>query len=188
MSNSVYKNGDISELITLAQNGDTKAIEALIRREQKHIYAIFSHLTSKKEDISDLTQETLLKMARNIGKLKEVKHFKQWLNRIISNSFYDYSKKKSPDFAELGENELDEIRDKTGCEPGERCMFTEVEKLIRTALMTLPDNLRLSLILREYEGLSYDDISQLTKSTLGTVKSRISRARLKLREKLEGFI
>ena len=188
MSNTIYKSGDTVELINLAQNGDVKAIEALIRREQKHVYAIFSHLVSKREDISDLTQETLLKTARNIGKLKEPKHFRQWLNRIITNVFYDYSRKKNADIADISEKELNEIMDKTGCEPGERCIFAEIEKLIRLALMTLPQNLRLSLILREYEGLSYEDISKITNSTLGTVKSRISRARLKLREKLEGFI
>ena len=188
MSDSVYKKVETVELIEMAQNGDVKAIEALIRREQKHIYAIFSHLSSKKEDISDLTQEVLLKMARNIGKLRDINHFRQWLNKIISNAFYDYTKRKSPEFADLSENELDEIRDKIGCEPGERCIFAEIEKLIKMALMTLPQNLRLSLILREYEGLSYEDISKLTNTTLGTVKSRISRARIQLREKLEGFI
>lgn len=188
MSNSVYKNGDIIELIKLAQMGDIKAIEALIRREQKHIYAIFSHLTSKKEDIADLTQETLLKMARNIDKLKEPEHFRQWLNRIISNSFYDFSKKNKLDIVEIEENKLEEIKDKIGCEPGERCIFMEIEKLVRLALLALPKNLRLPLILREYEGMSYEDISKITNAALGTVKSRISRARLKLRQELEGFI
>lgn len=188
MSKSVYKNGDIIELIELAQHGDVKAIESLIRREQRHIYAIFSHLTSKKEDIADLTQDTLLKMAKNIAKLKEPEHFRQWLNRIISNSFYDFSKKNKLDIVELEENKLEEIKDKIGCEPGERCIFMEVEKLIRLALLGLPKNLRLPLILREYEGLSYEDISRITNSALGTVKSRISRARLKLRQELDGFI
>ena len=188
MSNSLYKNGNIIELINLAQNGDVRAIEALIRREQKHIYAIFAHLTAKKEDISDLTQETLLKMARNINKLKEPERFRHWLNKIISNTFHDYSKKNKLNFVELSNDELEEIKDKIGCEPGERCIFTEVEKLIRSALFTLPKNLRLTLILREYEGLSYEDISKITNTNPGTVKSRISRARIKLREILEGFI
>lgn len=188
MSNSAYKNGNITTLVELAKTGDIKAIEALVRREQKHIYAIFSHLTSKREDIADLTQEALLKMAKNIGKLKNPEHFRQWLNRIIANSFNDFTKKNKLNIVDFKENELEEIKDKIGCEPGERCIFMEIEKLIRLAMLALPLNLRLPLILREYQGMSYEDISKVTNSALGTVKSRISRARLRLREELNDFI
>ena len=80
------------------------------------------------------------------------------------------------------------IKDKIGCEPGERCLFSEMEKLIRAAVISLPDNLRIVILLREYEGLSYEDISRITNTTLGTVKSRISRARLRLQEELKEFI
>ena len=75
-----------------------------------------------------------------------------------------------------------------GCEPGEKCLFSELEKLIRSALMTLPKDLRITLVLREYEGLSYEDISKITNTALGTVKSRLSRARLKLQNELKEFI
>ena len=63
-----------------------------------------------------------------------------------------------------------------------------MEKLIKSAILTLPDYLRIVIILREYEGLSYDDISKITNTTVGTVKSRISRARLKLQQELKEFI
>ena len=94
MPNCDYKKESLTTIIILAQNRDIKALECLIRREQKHIYAIFSHLTDKKEDVADLTQETLVKMARNLKSLKEPSHFRQWLNRIISNTFYDYYRKE----------------------------------------------------------------------------------------------
>jgi RNA polymerase sigma-70 factor (ECF subfamily) len=83
---------------------------------------------------------------------------------------------------------LESIKDKVNCEPGEKCIFSELENLVKNALMTLPINLRLSIVLREYEGLSYEDISKLTNTTVGTVKSRISRARFKLRELMSDFI
>lgn len=188
MPNDAYKNGNIETLIVLAQQRDSKAIEALIRGEQKHIYAIFSHLTNKSEDIADLTQETLIKMIKNIGSLRNTSLFRQWLNRIISNTFYDYARKHSEKNTEIDDEKINEIRDKIGCEPGEKCVFSEIERLLKTALMTLPKNLRLALILREYEGLSYEDISKITNTTLGTVKSRISRARLRLKEELADFI
>lgn len=188
MNKPSYRKEDIPSLIKLAQGGEIKALEELIRRVQRNIYAVFSHLTDKKEDISDLTQETLIKMAKALPKLKEPSSFKNWLNQITTNVFYDYARRKADKFVEFDEEKLNEIKDKIGCEPGERCLFSEIEKLIKAALMTLPLDLRLTLILREYEGLSYDDISKITNTTLGTVKSRISRARLKLRDELKEFI
>lgn len=188
MSKQVYKKRDIPYLIPLAQAGDIKALEELIRKVQKQVYVMFSHLTDKKDDISDLTQEALLKMARALPNLKEIRTFKAWLNQIITNVFYDYARKYSDRFVELDEEKLNEIKDKIGCEPGEKCFFAEIEKLIKAALMTLPKDLRITLLLREYEGLSYEDIARITNTALGTVKSRISRARIKLQEELKEFI
>jgi RNA polymerase sigma-70 factor (ECF subfamily) len=188
MSKSSYKKGNLNNLITMAQKGDIKALEELIRRVQKDIYAMFSHLTEKKEDTSDLTQEVLLKLAKSIYQLKDVNNFRPWLNQIITNHYYDFARKNPNKFTDYNENKLDEIRDKLGCEPGEKCLFSETEKLIKTALMTLPKDLRITLALREYESLSYEDIAKITNTALGTVKSRISRARMKLQQELKDFI
>jgi len=188
MSRQGYKKTNISNLIPMAQNGNIKALEEIIRKVQKEVYAIFSHLTNKKEDISDLTQETLLKMAKSISQLKKVENFKSWLNQIVANVYYDFTRKNPDKFIQLEESQLDEFKDKLGCEPGEKCLFNEVEKLIRTALLTLPQNLRITLVLREYEGLSYEDIAKITNTAIGTVKSRISRARFKLQQELKEFI
>ena len=188
MSKSDYKKNSSETLILKAQNGDIKALEEIIRREQKNVYAMFVHLIEKKEDISDLTQETLLKMAKNIKQLKEPKSFKYWLNRIVINVFYDYTNKKTHKIVEIDEKKFNEIKEKIGCEPGEKCIFSEIEKLIKATLMTLPKDLRITLILREFEGLSYEDIAQLTNTALGTVKSRLSRARVKIQEELKEFI
>lgn len=188
MSNSIYKKGEIESLIKLAQQGDIKALEAIIRRVQKNIYAMFFHLTQKKEDVSDLTQDVLLKMAKNISKLQEPEKFKSWLNKIVTNTYYDYARAQKDKYVIVDKKKLEEIKDKLGCEPGEKCLFGEIEKLIKLAILTLPQTLRLSLLLREFEGLSYEDIAKVTNASLGTVKSRISRARLHLREELKEFI
>lgn len=189
MPKEQYKNRDIKSVIISAQNGDIKALEELIRRVQKNVYTMFSYLTDKRQDISDLTQEALLKMAKNIKGLKDAKSFKPWLNRIVTNVFYDFIKKQAKhDNLDLDNDKLLEIKDKIGCEPGEKCLFSEMEKLIKAALLSLPENLRIVIVLREYEGLSYDDISKITNTTPGTVKSRISRARLKLQNALREFI
>ena len=183
-----YKKGDIESLIILAQKNDIKALEELIKRVQKEVYTIFSHLMDKREDVSDLTQETLLKMAMSIKQLRDVKSFKPWLNQIVTNLYYDFARKNPDKFVELDEEKLKEIKDKIGCEPGDRCFFSELEKLIKTALMTLPKDLRITIVLREYEGLSYEDIANITNTAIGTVKSRISRARQKLQNELKEFI
>ena len=188
MSKSIYKKGELLDIVSLAQKGDIKALEELIKRVQKQIFAIFSHLTSKKEDVSDLTQEALLKMARSIVSLKDLKKFKPWLDQIITNIFYDYTRKKNDKVIQISEKDFKEIKDKIGCEPGEKCFFTELEKIINSAIMTLPYEFRITLVLREYEGLSYSDIAEITNTTVGTVKSRISRARGKLQQELKEFI
>lgn len=183
-----YKRDEISKLVNMAQNSDNKALEELIRRIQKDIYSLFSHLINKKEDISDLTQEALLKIAKSLPQLRDTKNFKAWCNQIITNIYYNYAKNNPDKFIELDENKLNEIKDKLGCEPGEKCIFSELEKLIKTALMTLPKDLRITIVLREFEGLSYENIAKITNTALGTVKSRISRARFKLQNELKEFI
>ncbi len=188
MIRSIYKKGDIEELIPLAQNGDVRALEEIIKKVQKNIYTIFYHLCDRKEDILDLTQEVLLKLAKSISQLNNVKKFKSWLYQIVTNVFYDYSRKKQDKFVDFDSANLDDLKDKIGCEPGEKCFFSEMEKLIKFALMSLPKDLRLTIILREFEGLSYDEIAKITNTALGTVKSRISRARLKLQQELKEFI
>ena len=189
MSKSVYKKMDINSLVLSAKNADGQALEEIVKRVQKSVFTMFSYLVDKRQDIADLTQEALIKMAKNINSLKDPKYFKAWLNQIVTNVFYDYVKKNSKDKNfESDNNKLLEIKDKIGCEPGEKCLFAEMEKLIKSAILTLPDYLRIVIILREYEGLSYDDISKITNTTVGTVKSRISRARLKLQQELKEFI
>lgn len=187
MSKVNYKKDNITKLIEQIQSGDIKALEELIKRIQKDVFAIFSHLSNRKEDISDLTQEALLKIAKSIYQLKDAKKFKPWLNQIITNIYYNHAKRNPENFVELDEKAFIELKDKLGCEPGEKCLFSELDRIIKMALMTLPKDLRLTIVLREYEGLSYADIAEITNTAIGTVKSRISRARLKLQEELKEF-
>ena len=88
-----YKKMSLEELIVLSQNNDFKALEELIKREQKNVFAAFSYLCKKQENVADLTQEALLRIAKNIHSLKNPKLFKSWLNQIITNLFYDELRK-----------------------------------------------------------------------------------------------
>lgn len=189
MQNIDYKKEEFETILQLSQSGDEKALEELIKRIQQNVFIMFSYLTDKKQDVYDLTQEALLKTALNIKSVKNLNNFKQWLNQIITNTFYDYIRKNSKNTnLDFDDKKLLEIKDKIGCEPGEKCLFSEMDKIIKIAILSLPRNLRIAIILREYEGLSYNDISKLTNTTIGTVKSRISRARIKLQQALKEFI
>ena len=189
VQNIDYKKSDINSIIKMAQKNDIKALEELIRRIQKNVFTMFSYLSDKRQDVADLTQEALLKTAKCITSLKDTQCFKSWLNHIVTNTYYDYRRKHSNDKnIDIDEDKLLEIKDKIGCEPGEKCLFSEMDKIIKFALLNLPDNLRIAIVLREFEGMSYEDISKLTNASLGTVKSRIARARNKLQQQLKEFI
>ena len=184
-----FKKADFADLIIYYQKGDVSALEELLKRIQKNVYTMFCYLSKNGQDISDMTQEALIRVAKGLNSLREPSNFKSWLNHIVTNVFLDHSRKYSAEKnIDHDEDKLMTLRDKIGCEPGEKCLFSEIDKIIKIALVNLPKNLRVAIILREYEGLSYEDISKITNTSLGTVKSRISRARIKLQNELKDFI
>lgn len=189
----LYKKISAEELIVLAQQADFKALEELIRREQKNIYASFAYLCKNEQQASDLTQEVLLKVAKNIQSLKNPKLFKNWLSQIITNLFYDTLRKKerNPETISLDCEQQAAIKNQLPdkkCKPAEKCITTELEKIIKNAIKNLPEQFRIAIILREFQGLSYEEIAEATKVNVGTVKSRIARARSKLQEDLKAYI
>lgn len=189
-----YKKIELTELITLSQNEDYKAMEELVRRLQDKIYLTFYYLCPDCDDLSDLTQEALLRMCKGISKLKNPKHFRSWINKIISNLFYDKLRKqqKSPVCISADErknensSEILQISDPCPC-PDEKTLNNEVAEIIRENISKLPEHFRLVTVLREIGGLSYDEISKATGIEIGTVKSRINRARNKLKLCLEPY-
>lgn len=192
----LYKKMPIEELVVLSQKEDYKALEELIKRIQSDIYATLSYLIKENEVLPDLTQDTLLKVAKNIQNLKNPKCFKGWLNQIITNTYYDFIRKKktTPETISIDYNcdplnfeiklEIPDFKNK----PIEKCLTAECEKLIKNAIRELPEAFRIPIILRELQGLSYEEIAKTTQSNIGTVKSRISRARIKLQEALKNYI
>lgn len=186
------------ELILLAQRNDYHALEELIKREQKNIYAFFYYLNVEPEDISDLAQEALYRMAKNIKSLREPAKFQSWLNQIMTNLFYDdmRKKQKKPDILPLDTNaneeissviKISEISDKKKL-PQENTLASELNNKIISAIHALPEPFRVAIILRELQGLSYEEIAQITQSSIGTIKSRIARARNKLQELLRPYL
>lgn len=192
----LYKKMPQEELVVLAQQEDFKALEELIRRIQRDVFATLSYIVNNNNNLSDLTQEVLLKVAKNIQTLKNPKCFKGWLNHIITKTCYDElrKQKKSPETISidyiceaLNINLKIDIPDNKS-KPIEKCITSECEKLIKSAIRELPESFRIAIVLREFQGLSYEEIARTTNSNIGTVKSRISRARIKLQEVLKNYI
>lgn len=190
-----YKNENITSVITKAQKGDWEALEEIIRREQKNVYATLCSLHADMDDVSDITQEILVKVAKNISKLKNPGTFRSWLNQIIIRQFYDTlrKKKRSIKKVSLSENSEEEdtrtfeIPDYTLCPPN-KMLESELSSVITKSIRKLPDPFKIAIIMRELQGLSYDEIAQATHSSIGTVKSRIARAREKLQNYIKPYV
>ncbi len=194
MHKFIYKNVSLPDLLVLAQKNDYKALEELIRREQKNVYATLMYLSSDLNVVSDLTQEALINMSRSIKKLKNNKKFKSWLNQIVLNVFYDdlRKKKKHLNTISIEDSQHDEVNylqiSDLKNKPVEKVLSQELDKIIKNKIKNLPENNRIAIVLRVFSGLSYDEIANITKSTVGTVKSRIARAREKLQKDLASYI
>ena len=191
-----HKNLTRENLILLAQQDDYFALEELIKREQKNAYAMFYYYDPQRQDIADLTQEALYRMAKNIKNLRDPKRFQSWFNMIITHLFYDEMRKKQkkPPTVSIDINpdednvvNITEIRDKKKL-PQEDTLAGELNNKIIGAIHSLPEHFRVAIVLRELQGLSYDEIADITNTSVGTIKSRIARARSKLQEYLRPYL
>ncbi len=196
-SSPVFSGVDDTEtLVIKAKQGDQKALEWLIRTQQRKIYATLAQLLPERQDVADLTQDVLIKMCRGLPNLQTPETFKVWLNRIVMNLFYDEMRKRprqlptvalemnDPDSDALdGQSQTRDIADHREV-PHEATERKEMMAHLMQALEQLEEPFRSAIVLREVQGLSYDDIAEVMETSLGTVKSRIARARLKLQTML----
>lgn len=186
------------ELVIAAQSGSMLALEQLVSRYQKLVYVTLYQLAPERNDITDLTQEVLLRMCRSIKSLRNPKTFKYWLNRIITNLFYDELRKTPRQLKTIsldepvyeGDDDQSPARDIPDASdmPDKQALNSELDRKIQQAIQNLPEQFRTIIVLREIQGLSYEEIASLTETNIGTVKSRLARARLKLQEVLEPYL
>ena len=186
------------ELVLKAQADQMSALEELVSRYQKLVYVTLYQLAPERNDINDLTQEVLLRMCRSIKSLRNPKTFKYWLNRIITNLFYDELRKAPRQLKTISldepaydnDDEQSPARDIPDASdmPDKLALNSELDYKIQQAIQNLPEQFRTIIVLREIQGLSYEEIASLTETNIGTVKSRLARARLKLQEVLEPYL
>lgn len=172
------------ELIKLCQDGDKTAFEMLFRKYNKLVYGIAYRMTNNKEDALDLTQDIFLNIYQNINKFKFKSTFSTWLYRISVNMCIDElrRRKKYNNASETESQNQIEIDERT---PEDYAISNERERLIKEAINSLNEKDRAIIVLRDIEGLSYNEIADVLKCSLGRVKSRIHEARKKLKVFLE---
>jgi RNA polymerase sigma-70 factor (ECF subfamily) len=187
------------DLILRCQEGtqpDRAAFAELLRRYQSHVDRLLYHLAPDWEERADLAQEVWIRVYRHIKRLNEPLKFRGWLSRITTNLFYDELRKRKRGAESLSLDAPRQMNDgEVGWElpsdapsPDDSLATREFYEQLRQAIADLPEAFRTTIVLREIEGMAYEEIAEITGVSLGTVKSRIARARLKLQSVLQNYM
>ena len=172
-------------LILKCQSGDSCAFEELLGKYEKMIYSLTYRYFGNHEDACDVGQEAMIRIYRKISEFNGNSSFKTWLYRVVVNLCLDELRRRkhqSTSLEEIGEKGYEPVSGELG--PVENYENLEKATLIQEILGTLSEEHRTILILKEIEGLDYNEISSVLNCNIGTVKSRLNRARDSFRRKL----
>lgn len=187
------------EWIRRLKEGDVQALEELVRFYQDRVFRLAYGLLQDPEDALDVTQEAFLRVHQSIGRFAGKSAFFTWLYRIVVNLCHDTRRKKArrrhefsldqaiEEREEAGDPPL-ELADLQGIAPDEASADLELEMKVREAMESLPEKHRTTLLLREVEGLSYEEIAEATDVNIGTVMSRLHYARKRMQEILRPIL
>ena len=193
-------NIDDSVLVRQSQNGDTVAMERLILKYQNRIYNVILKMCGNQDDAAELTQETFVKVIESIDKFKGRSSFYTWLFRIAVNltlNFCQRSARTATRSLDADERTADGtaqqvlkdfLSDDGVADPALVAQNRELCAAAKKSLLQLDEPQRAVVVLRDIEGMSYAEIADVLNVELGTVRSRLSRARSRLREILEAML
>jgi len=180
-----------SLLVQKCKTGDRGAFEILVMKYHRQVISLCHRLTGERDTAEDLAQESFLKAYRAIGSFREDSSFYTWLYRIAVNVCLTYRSSQERKMSEAAVRESDSDEGGPPLEfgaseqtPEKKVLQKEMGADIRRALEALPDEFRSALLLREIDGLSYEEIAEILDVPAGTVKSRIFRGREELKKKL----
>lgn len=178
------------QLVAFVLDGNTSAFSVLVKRHHERVFHTVYGLVGDLDEADDLAQEAFLKAFRSLNRFRGQSQFSTWLYRITVNCCLDHIKSKHrrssvpldeniehQDFPRLGFNKSH------AADVG--VQRRELQEILEQALEDLPEEYRVTFVLREIEGLAYEEIADLLKCSVGTVKSRLFRGRTKLREILQ---
>lgn len=176
-------------LIKLAASGSSQAFEELITPYERKMYALALRMCSNTEDAKDCLQEAMLRIFKGLNTFRGDSSFSTWVYRIVSNACLDSHRRKkgrqNDSLDELSEVGVEPVDRQAG--PEESAERSELKRELSKAIEKLPYELKQPLVLRDIHGLSYEEIADTLEINVGTVRSRLFRARAKLRDYLSAF-
>ncbi len=181
-------------LVERVQNGDSRAFDLLVQKYQNRIAKLIARFVRNPADVQDVAQEAFIKAYRALPNFRGESAFYTWLYRIAINTAKNHLVavgRKSPSYAvDVQEVEKYDASEwlKEYATPERELLADEIQATVNNALEVLPPDLREAITLREIEGLSYEDIAQVMDCPIGTVRSRIFRAREAIDEKLQTIV
>jgi len=174
---------ELSRTVELAKQGDLGAFEAVVRQYERLVLVTALRLLGNLEDAQDASQDVFLKLYRNLGKVQAAENFPGWLYRVTVNVCHDLRRKRPASAP---------VEDASGVASGDadpQRMTTEAERrlVLELSLRMLPEKERAALVLRDLEGLGTDEVARVLGSSEATVRSQISKARVKVKEFMERY-
>ena len=182
---------DVSHLVESARNGDLAAFDTLVAQHQDRVYTLCLWQLRDRDEAADAAQETFVRAWRHLKNFRGDSAFSTWLHRIALNVTHDFTKKRArtplPFSGAPSQDEDDETPEIADESPDAATQITRRERrnAVRRALKELPDGQRSVLVLFDIEGRSYEEAAAILELPMGTIKSRLNRARAALRDKLE---
>ena len=179
-----------AELVERVQRGDKRAFDLLVSKYQNKIFAIISRFVSDQAEVYDVAQETFIKAYRALPNFRGDSQFYTWVYRIAINTAKNYltAKGRRPPASDIDSQDAENysvgIALHENASPEKLLMRDQLEKVIFDTIDELPDDLKTAITLREIEGMSYEDIADSMGCPVGTVRSRIFRARETIDEKI----
>ncbi len=182
------------QLVERARAGDTVAFSKLMERYQKRAYAVAIGMMHSRDDAMDVVQDAFIKVHRHLDRFQGQSSFYTWLYRIVVNLCIDARRKKArsrtdqldetlpEDHARASELDVSPVR--PGTNPGQNATDRQLGGHIQAALERLSENHRTILVLREVDGLSYDELAKILNISMGTVMSRLFHARQNMQKHL----
>lgn len=183
------------QLVERAQHGDKRAFELLVEKYQRKLGRLLSRFIRDPAEIEDVAQEAFIKAYRALPSFRGESAFYTWLYRIGINTAKNFlvsQGRRAPTTTEFDSEEAegfeaaDQLRDINT--PENMLMSKQVAEAVNKVMDTLPEELKIAITLREIEGLSYEDIADMMNCPIGTVRSRIFRAREAIAEKLRPML
>lgn len=178
-------------LIDRCKEGEIAAFDELIRRYEKRVFSFAYRISGNHDDASDVTQEAFIRVFNSIKTFRGDANFTTWIYQIVKNVYLDSRKKAKShrltsldEYIDLDENSVTRQIEDEGPSPIEVVEQKEREMIVQRAINSLPDYQRIIVTLYHMQHQSYEEIADILRLPIGTVKSRLNRARLALLEKL----